>query len=110
MIELSFHRVRPEKVGRLRAWLQEIATRREEVLETFRREKVRHERAALLETVEGPVLAYAVEHLDANHEEARSAFMTSELPIDREHLAVLRECLIGLASSEPLLDVAADDH
>lgn len=108
MIDLSFHRVRPEKVDRLRAWLSGLPARRDEVLETFRREGVRHERASLLMTNEGPVLVYAIERSDGDHEAARAAFMASELPIDREHLAVLRECLIAFAPAETLFDIALE--
>lgn len=106
MIDLSFHRVRPEKVDTLRAWLSSLPTRRDEVLETFRREGVRHELASLLMTHEGPVLVYAIERSDGDHEAARAAFMASELAIDKEHLAVLRECLIGIAQAESLFDIA----
>jgi hypothetical protein len=104
MLDLSFHRVRPEKVDRLRDWLRSLSDRREEVLETFRREGTRHEKAALLMTSEGPVLAYAIERDPAI--DGQAVFLSSELAIDKEHLAVLKECLVGYANAEVLFDIA----
>jgi hypothetical protein len=104
MIELSFHRVRPEKVERLRTWLSEVMRRKDEALETFAREGTRHEVASLTMTNEGPVLVYAIERDPTI--DGQKAFLTSDLPIDKEHLAVLKECLFARHDAETLLDIA----
>lgn len=100
MIKLSILKVRPDRVERLRSWFAELTRRREEVLETFRREGTRHEIVRLLETGDGPVLIYAMEAADL--ERAAEAFRTSPLPIDREHRDVLRACLAESAATEEL--------
>jgi len=45
MLQVVFRRVRPEKVGVLREWMAELNDRRDEVLETFKAETTRHEKA-----------------------------------------------------------------
>jgi hypothetical protein len=87
MIRITFRSVRTGEEDRLRAWLAQLNTRRDEVRETFRREGVRHEAAYLLETPDGLVLVYAVEAMD--FAQAHRAYATSPLSIDHEHRAVL---------------------
>jgi Family of unknown function (DUF6176) len=57
MVRVRCFRVRPEKVGRLRDWMDELSRRRDEVLETFANETVRHEVGYLFETTDGPMLS-----------------------------------------------------
>lgn len=104
MLKLSFLKVRPEKVARLREWMSELSRRHPEVLETFRREETRHEIVALLELPE-PLLVYAIEAEDLAR--ARAAFAESRLPLDIQHREVLQECIEGEWPSEVLLDLGA---
>ena len=64
MLRVSLRRVKPGKEARLRAWLAELSARADEVRATFVDETVRHEQAFVLQTVDGPVLLYAMEAAD----------------------------------------------
>ncbi|WP_228281928.1 DUF6176 family protein [Rubrobacter marinus] len=102
---MGFFRVREAKVDDLRSWMKEIEDREGEVLETFRNEGTRHERAFLLEGSDGPVLVYVMEVDDP--EKARRAYADSKLPIDAEHRRVMGEVLVGGAEAEELLNISA---
>lgn len=104
MLEVVFSHVREDRVDTLRDWMEELGRREGEVLETFRNEGMRQERAFLLDGKDGPVLVYAMEAEDP--ELARRAFRDSALPVDHEHRKVMREVLWGPAGVEELLDVA----
>jgi len=91
----------------LRAWLREINGRRDEVVETFVQEGVRHEQAYVVDTAAGHVLVYAIELED--EEKARAAFEASTLRIDAEHRQVMDEVLAGAADAELLYDVRVED-
>ena len=104
---MAIHQVREGQVERLRAWLREINSRREEVLETFAQEGVRHEQAYLLDTGSGHVLVYAMELED--EEKARAAFASSTLPIDAQHRDVMQAALGEPAGAELLYDVQAPE-
>lgn len=105
-LRVRFSRVRPEKLDRLRSWLEEVAHRRDEALETLANESVRHEAAWLLQTAEGPILVYAMEAEDLARVDR--AFESSPFPIDHEHRRVMDEALIDPFPSEPLLDLRPD--
>jgi uncharacterized protein DUF6176 len=105
MLRVRFFRVRPEKIDRLRWWMEEVARRRDEVLETLAAESVRHEAAWLLETAEGPILAYAIEAEDLTRVD--HAFKSSTFPIDHEHRRVMDDVLMEPFPSESLLDLRA---
>jgi hypothetical protein len=105
LLRVRFFKVKPDKVERLRAWMDELSRRRDEVLETFAQETVRHEAAWLLETAEGPILVYAIEAEDL--EQARRAVEEHPQPIDLEHLAVMEEVLGAPYPAEQLLDERA---
>jgi hypothetical protein len=100
MIRITFRRVREGEEERLRAWMQELNGRSHEVRETFRQEGVRHEAAYLLQTLDGPILVYAVEAPDFHR--AHEAYADSTLPIDREHAEVMRAVLGHRAPAELL--------
>jgi hypothetical protein len=102
-LRVRFFRVRPEKLDRLRWWLNEVARRRDEALETLANESVRHEAAWLLESAEGPILVYAIEAEDLIRVDR--AFESSSFPIDHEHRRVMDEVLVEPFPSEPLLDL-----
>jgi hypothetical protein len=104
-LRVRFFRVRPEKLDRLRQWLEEVSRRRDEALETLANESVRHEAAWLLHTRDGPVLAYAIEAEDLDHVDR--AFESSAFQIDHEHRRIMDEVLLEPFPSEPLLDLQA---
>src|SRR5205085_10211403 len=86
----------------LRAWMAEVNGRQDEVRETFRRQGVHHEQAFLVDGKDGPLFIYAIEMEDP--EKARRAFETSQLPIDREHAAVMAQVIAGRVPVELLYE------
>ena len=108
MLRVSFKRVKPGKVDELRAWMRQLAERRDEVRESFDQEGVRQESAWLMEDGQGHVLVYAIEAEDL--ERAQQAYRESTLPIDLEHRAVLRDVLGARVEPELLYDLAVDDE
>ena len=107
MLRLRFRRVLPDKSERLRGWLAELSERAGEVRLTFVDETVRHEQAYIIETAEGEVLVYAIELEDL--ERSQSAYSGSTHSIDREHKAVMAECLGERLELLPLYDVSLDE-
>lgn len=102
MLALVLSNVKPDKVERLRLWMHELTHRRDEVLETFVQEGVRHEIAYLIDGKHGPILVYAIEAED--HETARAAYRSSTFPIDIEHKQLLSEVLDGSVQAELLYE------
>lgn len=107
MLRVSFRRVKPGKEAKLRAWLTELSKRTDEVRATFVDETVRHEQAFILQTVDGPILVYAMEASDFDR--GKQAFTRSTHRIDAEHKQVMGECLGDRLDIEPLHDVALTD-
>ena len=105
MLRVRFFRVKPDKIDRLRDWMEELHRRRDEVLETFAQETVRQEAAWLMETAEGTILVYAIEAEDV--EQAQRAVEEKPLPIDLEHRAVMDEVIEVPIELEQLLDERA---
>ncbi|RIK42567.1 MAG: hypothetical protein DCC58_10830 [Chloroflexi bacterium] len=107
MLHVRFQRVRPDKVERLRAWMTELAGRADEVRETFAQEGVHAEKAWLIHTADGVVLAYAliVDDIDA----AFAAHRASTLPIDHEHAAVMQEIDGGPLDVEQIWEMLAKE-
>lgn len=103
MLRVSIKRIRPEKEGRLRAWLAEVNSRADEVRETFREETVRAEQAYIVAGAAGPLLVYVVEAED--FKQGSKAFAASTHKIDHEHREVMRECLDESSPILPLYDV-----
>jgi hypothetical protein len=112
---LSTARVNPGKTSRLRAWYEELESRRDEALETQRAEGVRQEHAFILPGDDFDLLAVVVEVEDMD--KANAAFFASPFKIDAEHLAVMDECTEGggvgriyadlvFSSAGPLAEVA----
>lgn len=64
LVRIRVFRVRPEMVGRLRSWCEELGERRDEVVETFANETVRHEMAWLAQTTAGPFMTHLMEAVD----------------------------------------------
>jgi RimJ/RimL family protein N-acetyltransferase len=107
MLQLSFKRVKPGKVDRLRAWMRELVDRRDEVIESFEQEGVRQEKAWLLEDEHGYIFVYAIDAEDLD--KARQVYRESTLPIDLEHRAVQRDVLGERIEPELLFDIAVND-
>lgn len=106
MLRVTFQRIKPGKEAQLRAWMDELNSRADEVRATFIDETVRHEQTFILHTVDGPVLVGATEVEDFR--KGREAFKRSQHAIDQEHKKVLRECLGDRLQVPPLYDVALD--
>jgi hypothetical protein len=102
MLWAAFYSVRPEKVDRLRGWMDEIGGRRDEVLASYAQEGTRHELAYLVRGEDGPILVYIAEV--ENIDRARAAFRESELPIDLEHREVMRGVVAGREEAELLFE------
>lgn len=103
---VGFHKVPPEKADRLRSWMNELERRRDEVVETFKQETVRHEQAYLLKGNDSLILVYVIEVQDPGL--GRKAFRKSTLPIDLEHKRVMDEVALEPAEAELLYDVSVD--
>jgi hypothetical protein len=104
MLRVAIRPIRPEKEGRLRAWLEELNTRADEVRKTFREETVRAEQAFVVAGATGPLLIYVMEAED--FERGSKAFADSRSDIDREHREVMRECLAESSPIVPIYDVS----
>lgn len=104
MLKVSIQMVKPEQEQRLRDWLSELMTRKDEVLETFKQETVRHEQGYLIQVNGGTALIYIVEADDL--EQASRAYKESSLPIDAEHRQIMGQILGDRLSAELLYDVA----
>ena len=103
MINLGIYRVHPDKVDELKAWFAEVASRADEVRETFVREGVRHEIGYLLETSDGPLLVYANELED--YEAAVAEFLASQAPIDLKHKEIMPQVTNGTLDLDPIIDI-----
>jgi hypothetical protein len=90
-VVVTKQRVKPEKVDRLRAWMDEIRNREAEAAETHDHEGMLSEAAFLERTDDGVFLVYVMEAED--FEEAVAAFRDSPYDIDEEHKAVMDEVL-----------------
>jgi len=108
MLRVGFANIRPDKEARLRDWLKELGQRETEVLETFRRETISHEQVFIVQSESGPLLVFAIEAED--HELARQVYESSTLAIDKEHGAVLRECLAEGPRLSPLFECRVPRH
>ncbi|HEX9123720.1 MAG TPA: DUF6176 family protein [Actinomycetota bacterium] len=104
MVGMRAFRVRPERIEDLKAWGRQLEQRRDEVLETFANETVRHE-AALLANVGGePVLIHLMEAEDLD--QAHRAAEEDPLPIDPEHRARMREVLGDEVRLQTVYDIS----
>ena len=106
MLKISFRKVLPGQVDGLRKWMGTLMDRQEEVIESFVAETVSSEQAWLIETKDGHVLVYCVEADDL--ETAASAYRTSELTIDLEHRAAMKELVGESALAELLFKVTRE--
>lgn len=109
-VVLTKHRVAPGKTERLREWMAEIESRREEALRTLRHEGMHTEAAFLERGEEADYLVYFMEAEDVEH--VFEAFANSPYEIDAEHQRVLDEVLVdgSGASTEPLYHLVNPDR
>jgi hypothetical protein len=105
VLNIWIHQLRPEKEDRMRNWLVELNSRADEVRMSFSAGTVRAEQACIVPGMDGPLLVYVSEAADQRL--ANMAYDTSELPIDREHRAVMEECVLTPLDVVPLYDVSA---
>jgi hypothetical protein len=105
VLHVRFQHVRPDKVERIRAWMTELAGRADEVRATFAQEGVHAEKAWLVHTPDGVILAYAIDVDDIDA--AFAAHQVSTLAVDREHAAVMREIDAGPLEVELIWDMTA---
>jgi Family of unknown function (DUF6176) len=103
VLRVVMRRVADGEVDRLRWWMAELMRRRDEVIETFVNEGVRHEVAYLLAAADVPILVYVMEVDDP--ERANATFRASTLPIDDEHKRVMGQVLAEPVEAELLYDV-----
>ena len=104
MLITTIARVDEEDVPRLRAWLEELPSRREELKESYRTQGTRHEHFFLIRTRGRPVLVLISEVADA--EQASRSFLQSNLPIDVEFKALVQSISPEEADVELLYDSA----
>jgi hypothetical protein len=88
-------RVIEDKSDRLREWARTVKARRVEAEATLRDEGVRLEITGLVKTAQGDLFVGVVDEEDRDR--ARKTYEKSvesgKHPLDREHEAVMRECL-----------------
>jgi len=106
MLKVSIRMVKPGQEGKLREWLSELMSRKDEVRETFKQETVRHEQGYLIQINGGTALIYIVEARDL--EQASTAYRNSSLSIDAEHRHILNQVLGERIPTELLYDVALE--
>lgn len=102
MLQTTFARVDEEDVPRLRSWLSSLASRRDELRESYREHGTRHELFFLVRIQRLPILLLLAEVDDA--ERATRSFLHSELPIDVEFKALFHEISPGDVEAELLYD------
>lgn len=106
MLKVMMRMVKPGQEQKLREWLSELMSRKDEVRETFKRETVRHEQGYLLPTRDGNALIYIVEAEDL--EQAAKAYKDSVLRLDAEHKVLMELVLGDRLPADLLYDVALE--
>jgi hypothetical protein len=102
MLYARFYRVKPDRVERLRSWMEEVSRREDEARASYAQEGTTHVQAFLLEPSAGPLLAFIAEVGDPA--EARAAHAASTLSIDAEHHDVMHDVVEGRADAEPIYE------
>jgi len=88
MLYTTIARVDEHDVPRLRAWLDDLDSRRDELRGSYRQQGTRQEQFFLVRTRESPILVIVSEVEDALA--AAESFLHSELPIDVEFKALVQ--------------------
>ncbi len=104
MLHTTIARVDEQDVPRLRAWLASLASRRDELQESYRQGGTRHELFLLVRTRRLPILVLISELEDV--EQATRSFLRSQLPIDVEFKTLYQELSPEEAEVELLYDSA----
>ena len=105
MIAVRVALLTPSQADRLRTWMHELQSRPEEARATFADEGVRHERAMLVPTSDGPLAVYVMECED--YDKALDVFARSTHAVDLKHKQVLSEIGTKDAPVEVLFDLRA---
>jgi hypothetical protein len=92
MIMLQFTRINPDKVGKLLDWMDELAGREQEALETMAADSITHEVAYLLDTKDGPIFISAMFANDPDHAE-RMRFSSTH-PIAQKYREIMHDVLV----------------
>jgi hypothetical protein len=104
MLQTWIHRIKAGKEPRLRAWLEELNSRADEVRDALATAGVRAEQAFVLAGATGSFLIYVSDAAD----QARAAqvYAGSILAIDQEHRRVMEECIEETLEEAPIYDVS----
>ena len=103
MLKAAFVKVREDKVGRLRAWSEELQGRAEEVRDAFAAQSTNKERAYLVYGLETPLLVLVYDFDDPAR--AHEAFRSSTLAIDQDYKRVMDEVMDDALDAEVLYEV-----
>ena len=90
-VALVKHRVEPGKIDRLREWMAEVRSRRDEAVETLQHEGLYTEASFIESGADGTFLLTFLEAEDIDR--AFEAYESSTHELDREHREVLDEVL-----------------
>lgn len=107
MLTVNIGKIRKGQEPRLRAWMAEMSDRKAEVLETFRAQGVRSSQAFIVHGEQGSLFVLVAEIEDRLR--ARTAFDSSEAPIDLEFKHVVAECLEGHIDDDPVWECRLSD-
>jgi len=103
--------VRPDKVNKLKGWMEEANDRKSEIIETLQHEGVKTESTFLEESSDGTFL---VTYMEAeNLQEVQEAFEDSNFDIDIEYKELVQECLVDgqpVGNFEPLYHATNPDR
>ena len=105
MLNATIARVREDELPKLRAWLASLGERRDELGESYRRQGTRHELFFLVRARGQPLLVLISELDDV--EQASSAFLRSDFPLDVEFKTLFQQVSPELADVELLYDSSA---
>jgi len=104
MLQTYIHRIKPGAEQRLRAWLEQLNARAEEVRESFAEGGIRAEQAFVIPGETGPLLIYVTEAEDQGR--AALAFAGSSHRIDVEHRREMEACIESTLNEAPAYDVS----
>ena len=104
MLRVTLVRIAEANVPRLRAWLDSLDARRDELAESYRRQHTRQELFYLIEGRDDPVLAIVSESADL--EAGAKEFLNSELAIDVAFKSLIQDIGVG----EPVAELVFDSR
>jgi L-rhamnose mutarotase len=103
--------IRPDKVSKLKEWMEKANDRQSEIIETLQHEGVKTESTFLEESSDGTFLVTYLESEDL--QEVQEAFEDSNYEIDVEYKELVQECLVDgqpVGNFEPLYHAANPDR